>query len=237
LGGLTYRYLTADAAPRFFTWVPGPHGAGLRSATRRAAWLAPHVTVPRFDQVRDGFGGQWTTSAAIPGASAVALINAADPVNTVRQIGIGLQLLHDRAPADRCPFTWDPLPRIEAARRRLATDPTWRRAPDAYLHTLSDADALALLHAGTERDTDLVVCHGDACAPNTIIGPDGRFAGLVDLGRVGVADRWADLAVATWSLNWNFGPGWDEVFLDAYGIGPDPAKTAFYRLLWNLDGQ
>jgi len=49
-----------------------------------------------------------------------------------------------------------------------------------------------------------------------------------------VADRWADLAVATWSLCWNFGPGLDGVLLDAYGIAPDPRRTAYYRLLYDL---
>src|SRR5690242_5385406 len=48
----------------------------------------------------------------------------------------------------------------------------------------------------------LVVCHGDACAPNTLLGDDGGWSGHVDLGALGVADRWADLAVATWSLDW-----------------------------------
>ena len=42
----------------------------------------------------------------------------------------------------------------------------------------------------------LVVCHGDACAPNTLLHDDGRFAAHVDLGSLGVADRWADIAVA-----------------------------------------
>ena len=35
-----------------------------------------------------------------------------------------------------------------------------------------------------------VVLHGDACAPNTIIGTDGRFVGHVDFAGVGRA-RWA----------------------------------------------
>ncbi|WP_443062724.1 phosphotransferase [Streptomyces sp. NBC_00390] len=56
----------------------------------------------------------------------------------------------------------------------------------------------------------LVVCHGDACAPNTVVGDDGTWTGHVDLGTLGAADRWADLAVATWSTQWNYGPGWEE---------------------------
>ena len=50
----------------------------------------------------------------------------------------------------------------------------------------------------------LVVCHGDACAPNTLMADDGTCSGHVDLGDLGVADRWADLAIATQSLDWNY---------------------------------
>lgn len=56
----------------------------------------------------------------------------------------------------------------------------------------------------------------------------------MDLGSLGVADRWADLAVATWATQWNYGPGWERPLLDAYGIAPDPGRIRYYRLLWDL---
>jgi kanamycin kinase len=77
----------------------------------------------------------------------------------------------------------------------------------------------------------LVVCHGDACAPNTLIDDDGRFYAHVDLGDLGVADRWADLAVAT--LSWNYAGSWEAELFDAYGVDPDPAQLDHYRHLWN----
>jgi len=80
---------------------------------------------------------------------------------------------------------------------------------------------------------DLVVCHGDYCFPNVLIEGD-EVTGFVDLGELGVADRWWDLAVATWSVTWNAGPGWEDVFLEAYGVERDQARTAFYRLLYDL---
>jgi kanamycin kinase len=79
----------------------------------------------------------------------------------------------------------------------------------------------------------LVVCHGDACAPNTMLDDAGGVCGHVDLGTLGVADRWADLAVATYSTVWNYGPGWEDALLDAYRIAPDPGRTTFYRALWD----
>jgi kanamycin kinase len=82
-----------------------------------------------------------------------------------------------------------------------------------------------------------VVCHGDACAPNTLLLDDGTFGGHVDLGELGVADRWADLAIATMSLGWNFPDGaahdLQDVLLDAYGVAADPERIAYYRRVWD----
>jgi kanamycin kinase len=78
----------------------------------------------------------------------------------------------------------------------------------------------------------LVVCHGDACAPNTLIDDDGSCSGHVDLGALGLADRWADLAVATLSLSWNYPGHWEDELLDAYGIDPDAPRIEYYRRLW-----
>ena len=77
------------------------------------------------------------------------------------------------------------------------------------------------------------MCHGDYCLPNILI-EEGRATGYLDLGELGVADRWWDLAAATWSLTWNLGPGFEELFLAEYGVVRDPARTRFYRLLYDL---
>jgi len=98
---------------------------------------------------------------------------------------------------------------------------------------LSIEAALEVLAAPPPVD-ELVVCHGDSCAPNTLITDDGCWSGHVDLGDLGIADRWADLAVATWSTTWNYGPGWQTPLLNAYGIAPDADRTRYYRLLWDL---
>ena len=48
----------------------------------------------------------------------------------------------------------------------------------------------------------------------------------------GVGDRWADLAIAIWSTEWNYGPGWADTLLAAYGVPPDPERARRYRELW-----
>ncbi|AQP46756.1 hypothetical protein BW730_03655 [Tessaracoccus aquimaris] len=127
-----------------------------------------------------------------------------------------------------------------------AVDPRWTADPDraaaaigegyAVLHSLDPSISMfgAVDWVGDQPDIDqLVIAHGDACVPNTIIGADGRFVGHVDLGSLGVADRWADLAIASWSLEWDYGPGHERAFWDAYGIEPDPDRIAHYRRLWD----
>jgi kanamycin kinase len=56
----------------------------------------------------------------------------------------------------------------------------------------------------------------------------------VDLATLGVADRWADLAVATLATTWNYGPGWEDPLLAAYGVERDPPRTGYYRALWDV---
>ena len=52
------------------------------------------------------------------------------------------------------------------------------------------------------------------------------------LGELGVADRWRDIAIGAWSTGWNFGPEYEPLFYESYGVAPDPDRIAFYRLLW-----
>lgn len=153
-------------------------------------------------------------TAGLPGESAVADRWKADPEIAVHVAGSALRVLHDALPVEECPFDWSINTRLDRARRRGVS-----------------TDRMSAYPPSIDR---LVVCHGDACVPNTLIDDAGEFAGHVDLGRLGVADRWADLAVATWSTEWNYGPGWEEPFLAAYGVEPDSARTHYYRDLWDL---
>ncbi len=123
------------------------------------------------------------------------------------------------------------------------TEPWRARPPEAVraiaeglrvLHALPVADCTFLCRwarASGVPPEDLVVVQGDACAPNTIIGADGGFVGHVDLGLLGVADRWADLAIASRSLDWNYGSGWQDEFFAAYGVPRDEERIRHYRAL------
>lgn len=236
LGGLTFRIEDADGVPvEYVKWAPAGSGLDLAKEAGRLRWAAARTTVPRVvDLLGDDDGSTCLITAPIAGDSAVAPMWLAQPERAVTAIGRGLRQLHDVLDPADCPFSWSVEDRLRDV-RRLVADGT-RAEPSGWnedhQHLALD-DVLGVLASPPPVDR-LVVCHGDACAPNTLVAPDGSVAGHVDLGSLGVADRWADLAIATWSTGWNYGPGWEDVLLDAYGIASDPDRTRYYRLLWDL---
>ncbi len=230
LGGLTFE-LGSDTERRFVKWTPTSSGIDLRAEQIRLQWAARYTTVP----TPLGYGADeessWLVTTPVPGQSAIAPRWLAEPATAAEQIGAGLRAFHDRLPVSACPFTASVEERLAEIRGRAdrIDRSTWH---EEHQH-LSVDEALARLADIPPVDV-LVVCHGDTCVPNTLIADDGRWSGHVDLGELGIADRWADLAVATWSLGWNYGPGWQARLLAAYGVEPDPIRTEFYRLLWGL---
>lgn len=209
LGGLTFR--TDDG--RFVKF--GPHNAetSFEDEAERMRWTAPFTPVPEVLSVGGDDTHEWLVTAALPGESAVAPRWIADPATAVHAVGEGLRALHDALPVAECPFDWTVSARVaNAAARGIRVPERLRGAPPI------------------DR---LVVCHGDACCPNTLIGDDGRWCAHVDLGALGVADRWADIAVAAMSTEWNYGAGWEDALVAAYGVEPDRERLAYYRDLWN----
>lgn len=231
-GGLTCE-IDADGMRTFVKWAPAGNGASITSEAARMRWAAEFTPVPRvLDQGEDDEGA-WLLTEALPGEMAVVDRWKRSPQTAVAGIGAGLRALHDALPVRGCPFSWDASQRIAEAYRRVeqgAIDSS-RWHPEHQRFTIQEA--LDLLGKPPPVD-ELVVCHGDACAPNTLLDEYGRCTGHVDLGSLGVADRWADLAVATWSTTWNYGEGWETPLLDAYGIDVDLERTRYYRLLWDL---
>lgn len=232
VGGLTFE--VGHGPERLFVkWAPVEHAWQLEAEQPRLRWAAAFTPVPAVvDEDADGTGA-WLVTTPLPGDNAVSPRWKAEPAVAVRAIGEGLRALHDALPVTACPFSWSAGARLADARRRGSRGELDPSRWDPIHRRLSVEQALAL--AGDIPPTDvLVVCHGDACAPNTLLSDDGRWSGHVDLGSLGLADRWADLAVATWSTEWNYGPGWEGLLLDGYGVDADPERMAYYRLLWDL---
>ncbi|WP_448320224.1 phosphotransferase [Streptomyces sp. CO7] len=241
LGGLTFRIgdeagAEPDGPPHFVKWAPTGSGLDLPAEAVRLRWAASYAAVPPVLAEGGDATGTWLLTLGLPGTSAVDERWKADPTTAVRAVGAGLRALHDALPVADCPFDWSVERRLAKARSRVASGAVDPAAWPAELRHLGTVErAMRLLEDPPPVDRP-VVCHGDACAPNTLVGDDGEPTGHVDLGALGVADRWADLAVATWSTHWNYGPGWAETLLDAYGVEADRERITYYRVLWELTG-
>jgi len=234
LGGLTFQIGTG-AAREFMKWTPAGNGVDLAAEVVRLRWAVAFTVVPDVLDEGSDESGSWIVTAGLPGRSAVDEHWRRDPATAVRAIGAGLRAMHEELPVAGCPFDWSAGRRVGNARARAAAGPTDRREWHAEVRRrFPDVGSAVDFLADVPPVDRLVVCHGDACAPNTLVGDDGQCGGHVDLGALGTADRWADLAVATWSTVWNYGPGWEEPLLEAYGIEADPERTAYYRVLWSL---
>jgi kanamycin kinase len=205
LGGLTYG-VGDDLVVKW-----SPPALDLTPERERLAWASAYVVVPEVVDHDADDDGSWLITRRLPGQNAVSPRWTAQPATAVAALAQGLRALHDRLPVEDCPFSWSVADRLTE---------------------VADSAARDALTAAPDVDR-LVVCHGDACAPNTLLDDDGEWSGHVDLGSLGVADRWADLAVATWSTVWNYGPGWEGALLDAYGVASDAERTAYYRALWD----
>jgi kanamycin kinase len=234
VGGLTFE-VGAGPRRRFVKWAPVASGIDLTAEAIRLAWAVTWMPVPRVLGRGADASGSWLVTAPVPGESAVVDRWKADPATAVAAIGEGLRALHDALPVAECPFSWSIDERVSRIHPRAAAGELDPAAWHPDLQPFGVEGALRRLADPPPID-EFVVCHGDTCAPNTLIGDDGRWSGHVDLGDLGVADRWADLAIATWSTQWNYGPGWEHPLVDAYGIAPDPERTSYYRLLWGLSG-
>lgn len=190
---------------RYLKWSPHAADIDLGRETERLRWLEGRHPAPRVLGSGDDGAGQWMLTAALDADTAVSEFWRAHPEPAVSAIAEGLRRLHALPVADVPPH-WE----------------SWVSRTPSELGPRPPVD-------------DPVIVHGDACSPNTLLDAEGRFAASVDVGDLAVGDRWADLAVGAMSLDWNYGPGWDDLFYDVYGVEPDPARIAYYRALWGSE--
>jgi kanamycin kinase len=200
----------------------------LTGEAARLSWLRAHG-IPAAEVITSEPG--LLVTAEVPGRSAAGDWPEADRGRVVDSLADLTRALHGLPVAD-CPFD-----------RRLAVTVPQALAADVDLDDLDDEragwtrdDLAARLLATRPPAEDPVVCHGDLCLPNVVLHPATyEVTGLLDAGRLGVADRWTDLALITRSLvddrNPQYGEQEAERFLSRYGIALDPRKNDFYRLL------
>jgi kanamycin kinase len=228
----TWRLTHPDGRVRFAKIDTGRCFPTLDAEAERMVWAAPYLPVPAVVALESEDGTSVLITEGLPGHDATDQRWHDDVPGMVRTFGEGLAAFHRAVGEEWCPFRFDVGVGLAHVRRRAAAGlihPAQDFNAD-YQH-LSVESALAQLEKTAPDDEDLVVCHGDYCPPNVLLQA-GRVTGYVDLGELGVADRWRDIAIGAWSTGWNFGPAYEPLFYESYGVTPDPDRIAFYRLLW-----
>lgn len=231
-----------DAAAARFAKCADPTAAGdLRAERDRTVWLGGvGVPVASVLDWRVGDDGACLVTRAIPGVTADRLtpdeLARAWPaiVRVVRE-------LH-RIPVSSCPFdrrldSMVALARTTVSEGRVQAEflpeSLQQEPPEELLERLEARLPIELQH----ETLDLVVCHGDLCLPNIVVDP-GTMAvnGLIDLGRVGRADRYADIALLlaqareTWPDD-AVARQFDRDFAEEYRVDLDDDRRDFYLLL------
>ncbi|MFI9226840.1 aminoglycoside O-phosphotransferase APH(3')-VIIIa [Streptomyces rimosus] len=215
-------------------------GVGLLGEAERLVWLAGvGIPVPRVVASGGDDRGAWLVTEAVPGRPASARWPREQRLDVAVALAGLARSLHE-LDWERCPFDRSLAVTVPQAARVVAEGSVDLEDLDEEREGWSGERLLAELERTRPADEDLAVCHGDLCPDNVLLDPRTcEVTGLIDVGRVGRADRHSDLALVLRELAheedpW-FGPECSAAFLREYGRGWDGAvseeKLAFYRLL------
>lgn len=199
----------------------------------RLRWFAGRLPAPQVVGYEVTPGHEYLAMTRLPGIPMSDPDATLHPQRVVDLLARALRELH-ALPIRDCPF-------------RMTLDVTLRLAREQVeAGTVDETDfdeerrgrtAVSVFNelARTRPDAeDLVVTHGDPCLPNLIVNGE-HVEGLVDLGRAGIADRHADLALAWRSVRDTLDEGWAERLLDLYGRDlVDRGKIGYFMLLDEL---
>lgn len=234
-GGAVYRLHGKAGAPDLFL----KHGTGafaddISDEMVRLQWLAKRIPAPAVVRFVRTPGEAWLFMTTLPGKTAYQVLEASPGLGleVVDALAIFLRRIH-AIPVNACPFTSEHGHRLARARARIDAGLVDEDDFDEEREGWSAEQVWEAMQRLLPLAPDPVVTHGDYSLDNLLIH-DGEVVGCIDAGRVGIADRYQDLAIA-WNCLAEFGTEFRERFLKKYGIpDPDAGKLNFHLLLDEL---
>jgi streptomycin 3"-kinase len=212
------------------------YGQQLAQERDRITWLATTgIPGPAVLDWHTDDDGAWLVTSAVHGVPADQV-----PAETLRRawpaITAAVRALHALPPRE-CPFSRDLAEMFALASAvvaRGAVNPAWLPVEQQHTPPVELLARLATQLPTRLADEDTVVCHGDLCLPNIIVTPEtGEVTGFIDLGRLGGADRYADIALLlanareTWRDETEARAA-DEAFARDYDMTLDADRQRFY---------
>lgn len=234
-GGAVFRLHGKAGSPDYYL----KHGVDtiaddIADEMARLSWLAGRVPVPAVVHFVRTPCEAWLVMEAMPGKTAYQMLDASDGNHLVivDALATFLRRLHS-IPVSECPFNSDHTYRLAQARARI----------DAGLVDVDDFDdarqgwtadqVWKALQNKLPLLPDPVVTHGDFSLDNLLMH-SGEVVGCIDVGRLGIADRYQDLAII-WNCLGEFDASLQQRFWQRYGISDvDERKLRFHLLLDEL---
>lgn len=227
---------------RYAKLAQGPRAAELAGERDRLQWLAGKgIACPAPLGWHANDDGACLTMSALPGVPA-ATLSGPDLLKAWPSMAESLAAFH-ALPVAGCPFTKDLSGMVARAAdvvARGAVNPDFLAAEDRDVPArdlLARVEAELPLRLAQEAE-ERAVCHGDPCMPNFMVDPATlRCTGLIDLGRLGTADRYADLTLMlanareTWGTEDEASSAFDILFATMQIEAPDRERLDFYLRL------
>ena len=238
-GARVFRLTRAGQLPCYLKMVPmGPLRRELRAEREALVWLRGRLPVPvalAYAEDAEDAGFTYLLLSEVAGIMSCDAVFADDIPAIARLLGAGLRQIHALAYSS-CALDQRLERKLALAAENIAAGLVDEADMDEHEWTGNPHGLLRWLSEHRPATEDLVFTHGDYCLPNVLINAERiGISGYIDLGRAGIADRYQDLALAARSLTYNFGPGWEPLLWEAYGLGAvDSAKLDYYILLDEL---
>lgn len=210
------------------------------------AWLDGRLPVPQIPAYYVENQTAYTLMSRITGKMLCDEEYLNDPTRLIKLVAEGLKLLWSVDVSD-CPCGVSPLDeRLKAARwnvenGRVDLDNV---EPETFgTNGFANPEELLSWLEQNRPEEDIVLTHGDFCLPN-IFAENNRISGFIDLGKMGPADTWQDLAIVLRSLEHNFSGRYNDgksyfefkpaMLLDELGMEMNEEKNRYYMLLDEL---
>ena len=196
---------------------------------QKIRWLQGRIPVPKVLYYTKDQENEYLVLSYTDGVNAFDESLSKNYDRVVKLLAEGLKQIHSIDVSD-CPFKESIDARIESAERKLKAKVldearficNFGRPPYEIFEEMIRVKP---------KNVDLVFTHGDYCLPNVLI-KNNAICGFVDLGAAGVADRYQDISLGVWSLEYNKKERYILAFLAHYGIKMlDQDRNRFFRYL------
>ncbi|HEY9100621.1 APH(3') family aminoglycoside O-phosphotransferase [Chitinimonas sp.] len=231
-GATVYRLAKAGEADLYLKYASAESVSQLIDEMTRLRWLSGLLPAAMLEYFEWTDNEAWLPTRALPGRTAYQWLTEAPERSeaVVTALAQCLQSLH-LLPPEQCPYHAHHSGRLAEARRRIDAEEV---DVDDFDEERAGWTAEQVWQAMTQYlplIPDPVVSHGDYSLDNILLDEHGQITGLIDLGRLGVADRYQDLAIL-WNCLAEFGPELQQTFFKAYGLAePDEGKLTFHLCL------